>query len=158
MASTYVYIVTIGVLMLIGMTSAYLLMQQVGSMTYVGQRNALAVAASHVLSGMWSAVEEAKLVPGGGVEYKAVSVGFSFRAEVGNSPRTGQLSLCVTAFGIAYERPLPTIPGVTYRPSGSGGEVVTIRASVSEGSIEITLGNIDQNSQVTEGQPTECFK
>lgn len=158
MASTYVYLVTIGVLMLIGMSSAYLLMQQVGTMTIVGQRGALAVAASHVLSGMWSAVEEAKLVPGGGVEYKAVSVGFPFRAEVGSSPRTGQISLCVTAFGISYERPLPQLQGVTYRPSGSGGDVVTVRAAVAGDRIEITLGNVDRNGQFTEGQPTECFR
>jgi hypothetical protein len=158
MASTYTYIVTIGVLMLIGMSSAYLFLQQVSSITHVGQRNALAVAASHVLAGMWSAVEEAKLVPGGGTEYKAISVGFPIRAEIGVSPRTGQLSLCVTAFGTFYERPLPLLPHVIYRPSGSGGEVVTARASVSGESIEIALGNMDSNGQFTEGQPTECLR
>lgn len=158
MASTYVYLVTIGVLMLIGMTSAYMLMQQVEPLSHVAQRNALAVAASHVLSGMWSAVEEAKLVPGGGVEYKIVSVGFPFRAELGTSPRTGQPSLCVTAFGIVYERPLPRIPGVTYVASGSGGDAVTVRASVSGETTEIALGSLDRNGQFTQGQATECFR
>jgi hypothetical protein len=158
MTSAYTYIVTIGVLMLIGMSSAYLFLQQVNVITNVGQRNALAVAASHVLAGMWSAVEEAKLVPGGGVEYKAISVGFPIRAEIGTSPRTGQLSLCVTAFGTFYERPLPQLPRITYRPSGSGGEAVTARASVSGESIEITLGNVDRNGQFTEGRPTECLR
>jgi len=155
MASTYTYIVTIGVLLLISMTAAYFFIQQVDGITKAGQRSALAAAAALVLAGMWSAVEEAKLVQVG-IEYKDIYVGFPYRAEIGYG-KTGVLSLCVTAFGLRYERPLPTPSGVTYLPSASGGAYVTARALVRENGIEISLGTMKQGGEFDIGRPSECF-
>jgi hypothetical protein len=158
MASIYTYIVTIGVLLLISMSAAYLFIQQVDSMTKSAQRAALVAAASHTLAGMWSAVEEAKLVQLGGVEFKDIYVGFPYRAEIGFSRASGKPALCVTAFGLRYERPLPEIQGVTYTPSASGGAYVTARAAVTDRGIEISLGIRERTGQFRISQPTECFR
>jgi hypothetical protein len=153
-ASTYTYIVTIGVLLLITMTAAYFFIQQMDAIAKAGQRAALAVAASQTLAGMWSAVEEAKLAQAGGIGYKNIYVGFPYRAEVGS--KDGTPLLCVTAFGLRYERPLPKTAEVTYLTSASGGSYVIARAVLNEGEIEVSLV-MKENGEFKVVQPTECF-
>ncbi|MCS6788517.1 MAG: hypothetical protein NZ733_04415 [Aigarchaeota archaeon] len=157
MTTSYTYIVTIGVIMLVTFTTAALFLQQVNSVDYAAKRSALSVAASHVLSGIWSAVEEVKLTQSGR-EFKSVSVGFPFRAEIGSSPRTGDLVVCVTAMGITYERPLPVIQGVQYVPSASGGDRVGVLVEMSGGRASVRLVNVGNDGNLISDNPGLCLR
>ncbi|MCS7095293.1 MAG: hypothetical protein NZ988_05775 [Thaumarchaeota archaeon] len=157
MTVSYTYIITAGVIMLVAFSMAAVFFQQVNAIDYAAKRSALSAAASHVLSGMWSAIEEARLTQSG-TELKSVAVGFPMRAEIGVSPRSGELTLCVAAMGITYERPLPRVPYVEYVPSGSGGDSVTILAELSGGRAAIKLVTIARDGSVITEEPSVCFR
>ncbi|MEN3047698.1 MAG: hypothetical protein ABDH63_02825 [Candidatus Caldarchaeales archaeon] len=157
MTTSYTYIVTIGVIMLVTFSTAAVFLQQVSSIDHAAKRSALSVAASQVLSGIWSAVEEVRLTQTGR-EFKSVSVGFPFRAEIGFSPKTGGLALCVTGMGITYERPLPVIQGVQYVPSASGGDRVGVLVEMSEGRASVRLVNVRNDGNLISDSPGLCLR
>ncbi|MCS7117418.1 MAG: hypothetical protein NZ957_01345 [Thaumarchaeota archaeon] len=157
MTVSYTYIITIGVIMLVAFSTSVLFFQQLNTTDYIAKRSALSVASSHVLSGIWSAVEEAKLTESGR-ELKSVSVGFPLRAEIGISPRTGDMALCVAAMGLTYERPLPRVSNVEYFQSGSGGDSVTVMAEFSGGRVTVKLVTITREGAIITESPSSCFR